>query len=143
MSSSLKGKGIAIEEPQLCDSIDNVEVKTTFIEDYDRSNDIEDENVSKWENILSKGKSSSSTQLVISSNKKRKTYAVWECFPDYMIITIRDTQFAICKFCNKKLKLEKTYSTTHLSHHMKLCVLGMKEIRKQIVEKGQTLLGFS
>ncbi|XP_044500195.1 zinc finger BED domain-containing protein RICESLEEPER 2-like [Mangifera indica] len=90
-SRSVKGKGIAIQGSHLRDSVENQEVETTFIEDYEKS----EEDVGEREDIMSKGKSSSPSPPVILPSKKKKTSVVWECFPEDMIIMVGDVRFVI------------------------------------------------
>ncbi|XP_044508352.1 zinc finger BED domain-containing protein RICESLEEPER 2-like [Mangifera indica] len=137
-SRSVKGKGIAIQGSHLRDSVENQEVKTTFIEDYEKF----EEDVGEREDIMSEGKSSSPSPPVIPPSKKKKTSVVWECFPEDMIITIGDVRFVVCKFCNKRLKLQKIHSTTYLCPHMGQCVERKKAMGKQSSSKGQMLLNF-
>lgn len=72
---AVKGKEISIRVPWLCDFVDNIEVNTTFIEEFERSNNGE-ENVSEPEELMFEGKFASHTPSVIPPNKERKTFVV-------------------------------------------------------------------
>ncbi|XP_044481945.1 pentatricopeptide repeat-containing protein At1g64100-like [Mangifera indica] len=67
-----KGEGNSNSGTSFRDSVENVEVETTFIEDYEKS----EEDVSKQEDIMSKGKSSSLSPSVISPSRNKKTSVV-------------------------------------------------------------------
>ncbi|XP_044473984.1 zinc finger BED domain-containing protein RICESLEEPER 2-like [Mangifera indica] len=79
---------------------------------------------------------------VIPSTKRRKTSVVWECYLEDKFVTIGDATFAVCKYCQKKLKLQKTKATSYLTRHMGQCVKRKKAIGKDLVVGGQTILGF-
>ncbi|XP_044492703.1 zinc finger BED domain-containing protein RICESLEEPER 1-like [Mangifera indica] len=130
--ASVKRKSVQIEAP-----IDDVDIDLAAIGDFDVSASSEEaEATERLESQME------APPPVISSTKRRKTSAVWECYPEDKFVTIGDATYAVCKYCQKKLKLQKTKATSHLTRYMGQCVERKKAMGKDLVVRGQTILGF-
>lgn len=92
----MKGKSVQMEASLLSQGVakNDMEVYMRVVEDFDALSSAKEDET----HVCSQ--ETTETPPVMPSNKRRKTFAIWECFPE-LFVTIGDATYAMYRYCKK------------------------------------------